>query len=203
MEVEPLWRARLAWRFRGALQWPAFVVLTGADGLLIHLRPIAGDGRTDLLGALLLAGFFNLVGVAVFAPVLAWLLRRRRRDLPRIIAEDHMGVAVLLAITAAIAVGGTVHAPVRAEAERDMVAQARAAATYIRRHAPAEYRGHLRRATTVKAEDERYRTCVPGADPDRWFCVYVDTSIDPPGVTRDPSGESNASFTGATAVGPR
>lgn len=203
MEVESVWRSRLAWRFRGALQWPAFVVLTALDGVLLHLRPIAGDGPTDLVGALLLSGVLNLLGVAVAAPILAWLLRRRRREVPRIIVEDHMGVAVLVAITLALAIVGTVHAPVRAEAERDMARQAHAALTFMRRHAPSEYRANVARATTVKDEDEHYRTCVPGADPDRWFCVFVDTSTDPPGITVDPSGESNASYSHAASPGPR
>ena len=44
MEVEPLWRSRLRWRWRGALLWPAFVVLTLVDALLLGVLPIAGDG---------------------------------------------------------------------------------------------------------------------------------------------------------------
>ena len=30
-----------------------------------------------------------------------------------------------------------------------------------------------------------YRTCVPGADPERPLCLFVRTDQDPPAVTRD------------------
>src|SRR5213076_1553554 len=73
---------RLRWRLRGAWMWPAFVALTVADALLLHQLPIATDG-VDVVPALLLAGFLNLVVVAVAAPLAGRLLRRRRPDLPR------------------------------------------------------------------------------------------------------------------------
>ncbi len=46
---------RLRWRLRGAVLWPTFAVLTVADGVLLHLLPIAGD-VIGLVPALLLAG---------------------------------------------------------------------------------------------------------------------------------------------------
>ena len=46
-------------------------------------------------------------------------------------------------------------------------------------------------------EDELYRTCTPGEDPDRWFCVYVATDTSPPGVTADANRESNDSLRAA------
>ena len=48
--------------------------------------------------------------------------------------------------------------------------------------------------TTLKIEDELYRTCVPGDDPKRWFCMYVSTESSPPGITVDRNRESNASL---------
>ena len=48
--------------------------------------------------------------------------------------------------------------------------------------------------TTLKLEDELYRTCVPGDDPKRWFCMYVTTDSSPPGITVDRNRESNASL---------
>ena len=90
-DVEPLWRSRVRWRFRGALLWPAFWVLTLADALLLGCLPIAGDGGTAFVPALLLSGFFNLVAVAIVAPLAGLVLRRRRRDLPRVIAFDRAG----------------------------------------------------------------------------------------------------------------
>ena len=51
--------------------------------------------------------------------------------------------------------------------------------------------------TTIKMEDELFRTCTPGDDPDRWFCVYVSTDTSPPGVTADENRESNESLRAA------
>ena len=54
--------------------------------------------------------------------------------------------------------------------------------------------------TTWKAGDGLYRTCIPGPDPRRQLCVYVTTAQSPPGVTRDPSQESNVALAGPDAV---
>jgi hypothetical protein len=194
MEVEPLWRSRLRWRWRGALQWPAFVVLCIADALLLGVLPIAGDEGTELVPAFLLAMFFNLLAVALVGPLAALVLRRRRPDLPKVVAQDYTGTAALLLVSLALLVGGLIHAPVRAEAERDFAAQAEAAHQYASTRAPAPFRDHTDGMTTLKLEDELYRTCVPGQDPKRWFCMYVSTDSSPPGVTEDRNRESNASL---------
>ena len=52
---------------KGALLWPAFWMLTLFDALLLGELPIAGDDGTDLVPALLLSGFFNLVAVGLLA----------------------------------------------------------------------------------------------------------------------------------------
>src|SRR5262245_26357900 len=52
------WR-RLRWRLRGAWQWPTFVVLTVVDTILVARLPFQGEGA-DAMGALLVAGIFNL-----------------------------------------------------------------------------------------------------------------------------------------------
>jgi hypothetical protein len=189
--VEPLWRSRARWRFRGALQWPAFWLLTLFDALLLGRLPIAGDGGTAFVPALLLAGFFNLVAVAIVAPLAGMALRRRRRDLPRVVATDHAGTVLLLCVTAGFVAGGLLHRSERRENEHDLIVQRAAALDYMRRAAPPEYQGALPATTTIKMEDELYRTCTPGPDPDRWFCVYVATDTSPPGVTVDANRESN------------
>jgi hypothetical protein len=194
MEVESLWRSRLRWRWRGALQWPAFVVLCVLDALLLGLLPIAGDEGTDFVPAFLLAMFFNLIAVAIVGPGAAMLLRRRRRDLPKVVAQDYTGTAALLAVTLALLAGGLVHRPALREAERDLAAQAAAARDYARARAPEPFREHADLLTTLKLEDELYRSCVPGDDPKRWFCMYVSTESSPPGVTEDRNRESNASL---------
>ena len=196
-DVEPLWRSRVRWRLKGALLWPAFWVLTLVDTLLLGRLPIAGDDGTDFVPALLVSGFFNLVAVTVVAPVLALALRRRRRDLPRVIAFDRAGTALVLCVTAGLLVGGLVHRGELQENRRDLAVQRLAAVEYMRDQAPAEYRRHLPATTTIRMEDELYRTCTPGDDPDRWFCVYVATDTSPPGVTADANRESNDSLRAA------
>jgi hypothetical protein len=37
----------------------------------------------------------------------------------------------------------------------------------------------------MRIQDDLYRTCVPGPDPKRWLCLYVDTAQRPAGVTLD------------------
>src|SRR6478735_6517735 len=73
-------------------------------------RPAAVPGEgTDAIGAFLVAGFFNLLAVALLAPAFGWLLRRRRRDLPFMIARDYAGTALLVLTTCGLLAGGLVH----------------------------------------------------------------------------------------------
>lgn len=191
MASESLWRSRLRWRWRGALQWPLFAVLTVADALLLGWLPIAGDGPTALIPALLLASFFNLVAVAILAPIASMRLRRRRPDLPKVIADDRAGVALLCAVTVLLAAGGLLHRPHARDAEHDFAMQQFAAREFAARQAPPEFRRRTAESNTLKLGDEYFRTCVPGSDPRRWFCVFVDTESSPPGITVDTNRLSN------------
>src|SRR5215212_203509 len=58
---ETVWYTRLRWRMRGAWLWPAFVGLTVIDGVLINRLPPYGWTPPGIVGALLLAGFANLL----------------------------------------------------------------------------------------------------------------------------------------------
>lgn len=191
---ESLWWPRLRWRLRGAWQWPLFLVLTVVDALLLEHLPIAGERGTGLVGGLLLAGFFNLIAVAVLAPLAGLALRRRRADLPKVVADDYAGTVLLYAVTAVILTAGLVHRPVLEDRRHDWAVQQLAAQRYIARSAPAPFRRNAAQTTSVKLQEELFRTCAPGPDPDRWYCVFVDTASSPPGITRDENRESNASF---------
>ena len=196
-DVEPLWRSRVRWRLKGALLWPAFWLLTLLDAVLLGRLPIAGDDGTAFVPALLLSGFFNLVALAVVAPVAGLALRRRRRDLPRVIAFDRAGTALLLCVTGALVVGGLIHRDDLRERRHDLAVQRLAAVEYMREQAPPEYRRNLPATSTIRMEEDLYRTCTPGDDPDRWFCVYVATDTSPPGITEDDNRESNDSLRAA------
>ncbi len=187
---------RLRWRARGAVLWPTFAVLTVVDAVLLHLLPIAGDG-TDLVPALLLAGCLNVFAIAALGGLLGWRLRRSRPDLPKVVADDYAGTAVLVALTAVFLVAGILHRPQIQDDQADFTAQSQAARRYVQASAPAEHRRRLAQADSIQLDEELFRTCVPGDDPDRWLCLYIDTSGHPATVKRDTSGESNIVFSGA------
>lgn len=175
--------------------WPTFAALTLIDGLMLHARPISGE-ETGLLGGLLLAALFNLVAVAVLAPLTGVLLRRRRRDLPAVVAADYAGTALLVAITVALMVAGALHRPAIEAAREEFTAQAMTVRLYVLGQAPAVYRRNLAAADTVRVGPHLFRTCVPGPDPKRALCLFVSTDQSPPGVRLDPNRETNRSFSG-------
>jgi hypothetical protein len=199
--MEAAWASRLRWRMRGAWMWPAFGLFTVLDGLLIHFQPIAGES-TGIVPALLLAGVFNLLAVAVLGRMTGWLLRRRRRDLPRVVAHDYAGAAWIGAIAVLLFAIGLAHRPAVEERRDDFAAQAAAARTYFLTQAPPAFRRNLRRADSLRLGADLYRTCVPGPDPKRSLCLYVNTDQHPPGVRRDPSREPNESFARAGQYQP-
>jgi hypothetical protein len=187
--VESVFWPRLRWRMRGAWQWPAFAALTLVDALLIARLPFQGDGP-DAIGAVLVAGFANLLAVAVGAPLLGALMRRFwRPDLPRMIARDYAGTALLAIVTVALVTGGLIHRRGLAEEHRDRAAALAATHDYVVSQAPAFRRG-LADADMLQQETDLYRVCVYGRDPHP-LCLYVNTDQVPAGVKRDPSREPN------------
>jgi hypothetical protein len=184
--VEPVFWPRLRWRMRGAWQWPAFAGLTVVDALLVSLLPFAGD-RPNAAGALLLALFFNLLAVAVGAPLLGMLVRRRRPDLPRAIARDYAGAGLLVCVTLGFLAGGLLHRSGFQEARADRSAAVAAVHAYIVSQAPRYQHG---REDLMQLEPDRYRACVygPAQLP---LCLFVSTAQTPAGVTVDPSRVPN------------
>jgi hypothetical protein len=188
-----MWLTRLRWRLRGAWMWPAFAAFTVLDGVLIHANPLAGDA-TGIVPALILAAVFNLIAVAVLGRMGGWLLRRRRPDLPAVVAHDYAGTACLFAVAGIVAVAGLLHQPAVDERRADCSAQAAAARRWILTEAPPAYRRNLRHADSLRLGADLYRTCVPGPDPRRALCLFVNTDQHPPGVRVDPNREPNESF---------
>jgi hypothetical protein len=151
--------------------------------------PFQGDGP-DAVGAFLVAGFANLLAVAVAAPLLGALIRRFwRPDLPRMIARDYAGTALLGLMTVVLVTGGLIHRPGRVAADHDRAAALAATHDYVVTQAPA-FRGGLASADVLQQETDLYRVCVLGSEP-RPLCLYVNTDQVPAGVRRDPSREPN------------
>ena len=141
---------------------------------------------------MLLAGSANLLALVLLAPPLGRLLRRRRPDLPRIVASDYAGATLLVAI-AGLAVGaGLLHRSAVREEEAREQAVAAAMHDYVVTRAP-EHRGALGSIDAIRLEQDHYRACVP-AQERRWLCLFVTTDQQPPGVTRDTEEVSNSSY---------
>jgi len=183
---------RLRWRLRGAWLWPAFVVLTVLETGLLHWLPIAGEGSGFVAG-LLLAGCLNVIAIAVLGSIGGILLRRVRRDLPKVVADDYAGLAALAAVGGAFVVAGLVHRPELAADRAAFAEQSRAVRLWVEANAGDFARAHVDFADSIMVAEDLYRTCVPGPDPKRWLCLIVDTSHSPPRIRRDVSRESNAS----------
>lgn len=184
---------RIRWRLRGAWQWPLFAVMTVLDAALLHWLPLAGDG-TGWVPALLLAGCLNLIAIAVLGGPGGWLLRRRRPDLPKIVADDYAGTALLGLVAVTFLVIGLVHRPQVVSGREAFADQSQAVRRWVLAHGDAFTRAHVDSADTITVDTDLYRTCVPSPDPRRFTCVYVDTSSEPPVVRADDNRESNASL---------
>jgi hypothetical protein len=189
--VERVWHRRLRWRLRGAWQWPAFMALTLVDAALLVLLPPYDGAPEHLFPGVLLAGFVNLLAVVVLAPPLGRVLRRRRPDLPRMIASNYAGAVIVVALSAALVAAGLAHrSAIRAEEAR-LQQVAGAMHSFVLEQAP-QYRDSLGAVDTIRIDTDYYRACIPGDDSRHWFCLFVTTDQHPPGVTRDTEQVSNS-----------
>jgi hypothetical protein len=185
--------SRVRWRMRGAWQWPSFFLAVVVEAVLLTKLPVWGDGPGDFWGGVLVAGFLNLIVVAGLAPLAGRLLRRRRPDLPKMIAADYAGTAFIVLLFCALLAGGLHN---HAAIERDRhgrVVQAFAVARFVRSQAPAFVHG-LARMDSLRIEDGMYRTCVTAPGRRLPLCLFVRTDQDPPSVVRDPERISNDDY---------
>lgn len=157
--------------------WPAFVAMTLLDGVVGHLLPPEGQSQ-HFLGAAILGCFLNLFAIVVLAWPVSLLLRRRRPDLPKIIARDYGGAMAICAISVGILTVGLIHRPVML-AHRQAAADAEALAeAWIGDRAPATFRRNARYMDSYVIEaGSVYRECVHSSDGRRNFCVIVNTKL--------------------------
>jgi hypothetical protein len=191
-----VWWTRLRWRLRGATMWPAFLLALVVDTVLLRALPIAGDGAPDVFAAVLLAFFFNLVIVAAGAPLVGRLVRMRRPGLPKVVADDRAGTALIAGVAVVLLAIGLVHRPALQAQARAFDRQAASARAFVLDEAPVGFRANVDHMDTWKQGPDLYRTCVPGPRPRRSFCVFVDTNHDPPLVTRDRDQSPNSVLAG-------
>jgi hypothetical protein len=187
--VESVWRQRLRWRLRGAWQWPAFGALTVIDAALAAWLPWTGEGA-DAIGAFLFAGFVNLLAVALLAPVLGLAVRRRRRDLPVMIARDYAATALLLFIGFALVVGGILHRSALNHQRANERAVFAAVHTYLTHQQP-RFADSIGTLDMRELEHDSYRACVFPAHERLPLCFFVNTNQSPAGITKDPTRSAN------------
>jgi hypothetical protein len=157
--------------------WPAFAVLTVVDAIVAHALPPSGDSAS-FAGAVIVALFLNVLAVLLLSRPLGALLRRYRKDLPKVIARDYGGRTAVAGITAIVLAAGLInHGTVLANrrAQSDAITRAQA---WIGARAPAEFRRNVQFVSTFTIEPGHiYRTCVPSDRDGRTFCVIVNTKL--------------------------
>ncbi|MGI8505679.1 MAG: hypothetical protein ACR2MK_02540 [Solirubrobacteraceae bacterium] len=171
------WLARLRWRCRGAWLWPTFILVTIADGVVLHALPMTGETQT-LAGGIVFGLVFNVVAVLLLSRPLGALLRRRRTDMPVGVARNYGGTAAVGLVTLAMLGVGLLHRPAlmaQRRALRDAVVRAEA---YIGNRAPSAFRQMAAHPDTYTIQSgEIYRTCVPNRSRTRAYCVIVKTNL--------------------------
>ena len=196
---ERFWPARLRWRLRGATMWPAFVVLTLVDGLVLHLLPPVRTG-VDVIPGILISTFANLFLVGAVAPLLAWRIRVSRPSPPapeqaaREVLVDRVGTALLFAGLVGVVVSGLATRPLVVSETESTEANARAVREHILESGDQELIRNIETANTIRLGDDYFRTCVARDDRQHNFCMFVDTSRRPVEIVEDRSAEPNSAF---------
>jgi len=190
------WAARMRWRLRGALQWPAFVLFTLLDGIVIAELPPSVIEEPNLIVGVLAATFGNLVLIGAVAPFLARRLARRD-DLgttERELLQDRIATIALAIGLAACLVSGLANRPVIVSETEATEEVGRELKAYVERSESEELRRNLETASTIRLSEGFFRTCIARDDRRRYFCLFIDTDKEPTEVRRDPSAEPNAGY---------
>ena len=181
--------------------WPTFITVTLVDGLILHLLPPVGTG-VDLIPAILIATFGNLVLIGAIGP---WLARRtwKRRPAaepgapPRAqleVLSDRIGTGLLVASIVGVLAAGLAARPTVVSETEDTEANAKAFRSLILSSGDQELIRNLETANTVRLGEDFFRTGVARDDRRRYFCAFVDTSQRPPDVDVDGSAEPNSAY---------
>lgn len=205
---ERFWTSRLRWRLRGATQWPAFVVVTIVDGLVLDALPPVSTTGLNLIEGVLIATFANLFLVGAAAPWLARRLADRRAaalatagappptEAEREVIQDRTATALLLVGLVACVVSGLANRPVIVSETDATEANAEALTRYVERSGDDELVRNIETANTIRLGEGYFRNCIARDDRERYFCVFVDTDKDPPAVVVDDSAEPNTVYRG-------
>jgi hypothetical protein len=174
--------------------WPSFAAITLLDGVLLHKLPPVREG-VDLIPAILLATFGNLVLVGAVGP---WLARRTWKRRPAAdpvapakaqleVLSDRIGTGLLVASVFGILAAGLAARPtiVVETDQREQAAELLRA--YVDSHDDEELRRNVEASDTVRYADGYYRSCIPDDGRERWTCFLIDVRGERPSFKRDRS----------------
>jgi hypothetical protein len=181
--------------------WPAFIVVTLLDGVILHRLPPVGTG-VDLVPAILLATFGNL---ALIGAVALWLARRIWARRPAAepgapakaqleVLTDRIGTGILLATVVGVVAAGLAARPTVVSETEDTERNAEAFRAFVLATGDEELIRNLETANTVRLREDYFRTCIARDDRRHYFCAFVDTGREPARVQRDRSAEPNSAF---------
>jgi hypothetical protein len=175
--------------------WPAYAVLTLLDAVILHELPPVREG-VDFVPGLIVASFGNLFLMGAVAPWLGKRLAQREHEaagngVPLAVRTEVLKdrtAAILLAIaTVGLVVAGLGNREVYVAETESLEDAAIAARGYVESTAPEEIRRNVEALNTDRLEEDYFRMCVPFDDRTRAYCLFVDTSVEPPSITRDPA----------------
>ena len=204
-QEERFWRNRLEWRLRGGLQWPAFVLFTLLDAVVLWRLPPLAFQDLNVFDGLFMAVFGNLILLAAVAPFLARRMIRRRAaatpgvvppQVEREVLQDRVAAVLLAVGFAGCVISGLGNRPVIVSETNETQEAGRQLELFVRRSGSGELRRNVEAANTHRIEPGYFRLCVPRDDRRRNVCILVDTRQDPVSVRRDPSGSSNQELFG-------
>jgi len=191
---ERFWPNRMRWRLRGAWMWPSFVVVTLVDGFLLHHLSPVREG-IDLIPAILLATFGNLILIGAVGP---WLARRMWKRRPAAdpatppkdqleVLTDRVGTGLLVASVFGVLAAGLANRPTIVVETNQRERAAQLLENYVEAHGDAELTRNLEASDTRRYADGYYRSCIPHDDRRRATCFFIDVRKKKAKFTRDPS----------------
>jgi hypothetical protein len=192
------WPNRMRWRLRGAWMWPSFVAITLLDALLLHHLSPVREG-IDLIPAILIATFGNLVLIGAVGP---WLARRIWKRRPAAddgapakaqleVLVDRVGTGLLVASVFGILAAGLANRPTIVVETDQRERAAKLLEDYVEAHGDAELRRNLEASDTRRYADGYYRSCIPHDDRHRSTCFFIDVRKKRSRFVRDPSQVPN------------
>jgi hypothetical protein len=150
-----------------------FIATALLDGFIAQTRPFVGD-RQSIAGGVLAGLILNLLAVLFLSRPLGALLRRRRPDLPVMVARNYAGTLAVLLVSAGLAGAGLARHGAILQRQRALADAITRAEAFIGDHAPATFRANARHTDTFTIEAGTvYRTCASSQDERRSYCVIV------------------------------